>query len=123
MSASESPLAQTPSPPYYAVVFTSVRRDADPEGYESMAARMVELASSVEGFLGMESVRDASGVGITVSYWRSLEAVRAWGRHAEHLQAQAGGRTQWYESFRLRVCRVEEERVFPRGEPPSSGAA
>src|SRR5262245_35505861 len=95
-------LARTPQPPYYAVVFTSVRSAADPEGYAAMAQRMVELAVQQPGFLGVESARD-DDVGITVSYWESLEAVRAWGRHVEHRVAQAEGRSRWYEAFRLRV--------------------
>ena len=99
-------------PPYYAVIFTSRRTGADPAGYEAAAERMLELASQQPGYLGVESARGEDGVGITVSYWESLDAVRAWGRDAEHLVAQAGGRERWYEDFRLRVARVEEERSF-----------
>src|SRR5262252_4757323 len=107
-------LARTPEPPYYAVVFSSVRSGADAAGYAAMAERMVELAAAQPGFLGLESVRDADGRGITVSYWDSLQAIEAWGRHAEHRLAQAGGRAKWYEGFRLRVARVENDRVFRR---------
>ena|SRR5438105_1978107 len=114
MSAPQSPLAATPQPPYYAVVFTTVRTADDSEGYAEMATRMEELAAQQPGFLGIESARDAEGVGITVSYWASLESLRAWGRHAEHLIAQRFGREKWYERFRLRVCRVEAERGFER---------
>ena len=108
------PLARTPSPPYFAVLFTSVRTAADPEGYAVTAERMVELAAGRPGFLGIESARDANGVGITVSYWSSLDAIRAWREHAEHRLAQAGGRAKWYARFRLRVCRVEQEYGFPQ---------
>ena len=108
------PLARTPSPPYYAVVFTSVRTGADAGGYAVTAERMVELAAGRPGFLGIESVRDANGVGITVSYWTSLDAVRAWREDAEHRLAQAQGRAKWYARFRLRVCRVEQEYGFPQ---------
>jgi heme-degrading monooxygenase HmoA len=104
-------------PPYYAVIFTSIRREGD-EAYEETARHMLELAAEQPGFLGVESVRDASGVGITVSYWESLEAVRAWGRHLVHREAQARGRAEWYEQFRLRICRVEEERIFPTSTTP-----
>jgi heme-degrading monooxygenase HmoA len=104
--------APTPRPPYYAVVFSSRRTAADAEGYAVMATRMEELARQQPGFLGIESVRDADGCGITVSYWESLEAVRAWGRHVEHRVAQEQGRVKWYETFRLRICRVEHERLF-----------
>lgn len=114
MSDAAGLLARTPAPPYYAVVFTSVRTPADPAGYAEAAARMTELAARQPGYLGVESARGADGVGITVSYWASLEAVREWGRHAEHLLAQRAGREKWYECFRLRVCRVEADRAFER---------
>jgi heme-degrading monooxygenase HmoA len=103
-----SPLANTPEPPYFAVIFTSQRKPGD-EGYSAMAERMLELASQQAGFLGVESVRDADGVGITVSYWSSLESIRAWKSVSEHRAAQELGRSQWYEDYRVRVCRVERE--------------
>jgi heme-degrading monooxygenase HmoA len=105
--------ARTPEPPYYAVVFTSLRTAAD-AGYERMAERMGALAAEQPGFLGVESARGTDGVGITVSYWESLEAIRAWREHAEHRVAQAFGRGKWYEWFQLRVCRVEEAWGFQR---------
>ena len=102
-------IAVTPQPPYYAVIFTSLRGEVEGDGYGAMAERMVELATQQPGFLGVESVRDSSGLGITVSYWENLEAIAAWKQNAEHLVAQRLGREQWYEQFALRVCRVERE--------------
>ncbi len=105
-----------PPPPYYAVIFTS-RRDARPDdGYAETAARMEDLAREQPGFLGVESARGADGLGITVSYWATEDAVRQWGRHAEHLLAQRFGRERWYTWFALRVCRVERVRSFTRGD-------
>ena len=102
-------IAQTPEPPYYAVVFTSQRTATDEAGYELAAARMVELAAKQPGFLGVESVRDEHGVGITVSYWRDLESIRLWRDEAEHRAAQQDGRAKWYQRYRLRISRVEQE--------------
>ncbi|MFG1497929.1 antibiotic biosynthesis monooxygenase [Saccharospirillum sp. HFRX-1] len=98
--------ADTPKPPYYAVIFSSQLAD-DHAGYQSMAERMLHLAAQQPGFLGVESARD--DMGITVSYWSSLEAIRAWKQHAEHRQAQQQGRDQWYQDFRVRIARVERE--------------
>ena len=100
-------IAQTPKPPYYAVIFTSLRTDKDFGGYEAMALKMAELAAAQPGFLGMESVRD--GLGITVSYWDSLEAISAWKRNAEHRMAQKFGNAEWYAAFRVRICKVERD--------------
>ena len=102
-------LAATPSPPYYAVIFTSLRTEGD-NSYENMAVAMVELASAQPGFLGIESARD--GLGITVSYWESLEAIAAWQRNAAHLVAQGRGRAEWYQDYKVRVCRVERDYGF-----------
>lgn len=106
-----------PRPPYWAVIFTSTRTPRDAEGYGRAAERMLELAREQPGFLGVESARGADGVGITVSYWRSREAIEAWKRDAEHLRVQARGRAVWYADFDLRVARVEEARRFEAGAP------
>lgn len=104
---SNTPLASTPSPPYWAVIFTSERGDTDAEAYGRMAEAMTALARRQPGFLGVESVRDAAGVGITVSYWSSEEAIRAWKGVAQHRTAQQLGRERWYRDYVLRVARVE----------------
>lgn len=101
-----SPIASTPKPPYYAVIFTSLRKDGD-EGYAAMADRMVELASQQPGFLGIESVRE--NLGITVSYWDGLEAIKNWKANLEHQAAQKSGRERWYSSFKIRIAKVERE--------------
>jgi heme-degrading monooxygenase HmoA len=108
--------AKTPEPPYYAVIFTS-RRTAVDEGYGAVAQRMVELAAQQPGFLGVESVRGADGLGITVSYWASQEAIAAWKAHGEHRVAQSRGHARWYEHFETRVCRVERVSSGPRSSP------
>lgn len=99
-------LAHTPEPPYYAVIFTSQRVAGD-RGYGAMAERMLELAAQQPGFLGVESVRDASGTGITVSYWTSEDAIKNWKANAEHRIAQEAGRKTWYADYRLRIAKVE----------------
>ncbi|CAN5140825.1 antibiotic biosynthesis monooxygenase [soil metagenome] len=98
--------ARLPAPPYFAVVFSSTRADADP-AYNDTAARMEALAALQPGFLGIESCRDADGFGITVSYWRSEQDILAWKRNAEHAAAREKGRTSWYKQFELRIARVE----------------
>lgn len=111
-----SRLATTPEPPYYAAVFSSLRSEGDSPRYESMAARMLELAADQPGFLGVESVRDADGLGITVSYWQDREAIQKWQEHAEHQVAQELGRTRWYSDYRLRICLVEKESSTSRNQ-------
>lgn len=101
-----SQFATLPQPPYYAVIFSSQRTD-DESGYNAAADRMVELASQQEGFLGVETTRDDSGFGITVSYWASESAIVAWKAQIEHARVQALGKSKWYEHYELRVAKVE----------------
>lgn len=95
-------------PPYYAVIFSS-RKKNSAEGYEQMAQRMVELGSSMPGFLGIHSARDTEGFGITVSYWRTLDDIKNWKHNEEHMQAQKQGRSEWYDAYEIRICLVQHQ--------------
>jgi heme-degrading monooxygenase HmoA len=106
---SHATIASTPEPPYYAVIFTSLRTAVE-EGYAQTAERMLQLAGEQPGFLGVESAREE--VGITVSYWESPEAIRAWKAHAEHVLAREKGRRDWYRAYKTRVCKVERDYGF-----------
>jgi heme-degrading monooxygenase HmoA len=99
-------IANTPKPPYYAVIFTSYRTEGD-NGYDKAADRMVELAAQQPGFLGIESAREA--VGITVSYWSDIESIKNWKANAEHQVVQKSGRKLWYSSFKVRISKVERD--------------
>jgi heme-degrading monooxygenase HmoA len=102
-------ISQTPSIPYYAVIFTSVRTEGD-NGYAEMSDKMVALAVQQPGYLGHESARDE--IGITVSYWRSLDDIKAWKRNIEHMVAQRKGREIWYQTYKTRICKVEADYGF-----------
>jgi heme-degrading monooxygenase HmoA len=104
-------IAKTPQPPYYAVIFSSLRTEGD-NGYGATAARMEELARQQPGFLGIESAR--SGLGITVGYFRSLEDIAAWKKHVEHAEAQRRGRADWYAAYRVRIAKVERDYGFAK---------
>lgn len=99
-------IASTPEPPYYAVIFTSIRTEGD-NGYKEMAGQMVTLASEQPGFLGVESARDA--IGITVSYWADLDSIKKWKANLEHQTARRLGRQKWYSEFKVRVSKVERD--------------
>ena len=102
-------IAQTPAPPYYAVIFTSLRTTVE-EGYAVTADRMVELAEQQPGYLGHESARDT--LGITVSYWQSLEAIQQWKQQSAHQLAQQYGKQKWYTAYKTRICLVESDYGF-----------
>ncbi len=106
-----SEISKTPEPPYYAVIFTSIRT-ADDNGYAEMSERMDEMAKEQTGYLGIESARE--DLGITVSYWKDLESIRKWHENAEHQLAQMKGYEIWYKSFKVRICKVERDYEFER---------
>lgn len=112
-----------PEPPYVAVIFTSLRRADHDEEYAAAAARMLELAAGQPGFLGVDSARGADRFGITVSYWRDEESVRAWRRHAAHVPIQRAGRERWYERFAVHVALVERSYGFARAGGAGAGSA
>ena len=104
-------LVKTPNPPYYAVIFTS-KLTHETADYEETAELMERLAAMQEGFLGVESARNE--VGITVSYWESLEAIKKWKHQADHSMARKKGRSTWYSQYSLRICKVERAYDFEK---------
>ena len=96
-------------PPYYAVIFSTVMND-NLEGYAEAAERMEVLAKQQPGYLGIESARNT--IGITVSYWESLEAILQWKNNVEHTEVRNLGREKWYKQYQLRICKVEREYGF-----------
>ena len=97
-------------PSYYAVIFTSQRTEGE-NGYGKMAQAMEELASKQPGFLGIESARD-NELGITVSYWKSLEDIKRWKENSSHQVAQEKGKSDWYKNYKVRICKVERDYSF-----------
>ena len=102
-------ISNTPPPPYYAVIFSSVRT-ADNEGYSEMNVLMNELALEKDGFLGMENA--SSEIGISISYWNDLEAIKRWKNNLEHQEAQAEGQKRWYKHYKVRIAKVERDYEF-----------
>ncbi len=102
-------IANTLKTPYYAVIFTSIRIEGD-NGYEKMAKKMLEIVSKQEGFLGVESARE--DLGITVSYWSSLESIKKWKENILHQEAQKKGKEIWYKNYKVRIAKIEEDYEF-----------
>ncbi len=105
---------EKPSPPYYAVIFSSVRTDDD-EGYLQTVQHMMELGLKHPGCLGFESVNDG-GTGISVSYWKDRDSIKSWKQVADHITAQEMGRKKWYKSYTTRIAKVEREYSYEKME-------
>lgn len=102
-------IANTPQPPYYAVIFTSLRTEGDND-YAMTAEKMEELAEQQEGYLGVESARNE--LGITVSYWKDIESIKKWKLQVDHTEAREKGRSIWYKQFKVRIAKVERDYDF-----------
>lgn len=98
--------AETPKPPYYAVIFTAVRSGIN-DDYAATSKLMRKLAAEVDGYLGIETAGD--GEEITVSYWRDLKAIQEWRENTDHQIAKARGRKDWYKAYISRIALVERE--------------
>ncbi|MBV9017601.1 MAG: antibiotic biosynthesis monooxygenase [Alphaproteobacteria bacterium] len=106
-------IAQTPRPPYYAVVFTSINADVDHTEHTAMFQRMFQLAHTYPGFLGIEPARNADGTGVAVVYWKDQESIQAFARDPEHRVAKQKGREIWYSHYLIRICKVERDYGRP----------
>lgn len=104
-------IANTPEPPYYVVIFSSILTKED-ENYFIKGKELIELAQRQDGFLGIESARN--DIGITVSYWRDLDSIKKWKENTEHSLARKQGKREWYSEFKLRIARVERDYEFKK---------
>ena len=102
-------ISKTPPPPYYAVICTSIRTDND-KGYAATADKMLDLAKKQAGFLGFETARE--DIGISVSYWSDLDSIKSWKENMDHRLAQAKGKSDWYQSYRVRIAKVQRDYGF-----------
>ena len=89
-----------------AVIFIAQRTALDDEGFAAAATAMDALAARQVGYLGMDSVRGADDLGITVSYWASDADAKAWRDNPDHAAIRDAGRDRWYSSYSLHVAEV-----------------
>ena len=101
--------AGTPEPPYYAVIFTTMRVNDPNDGYAEMSERLEKMVCDQPGYIGMESVRKNNGYGITVCYWIDEASITNWKNNLEHQDAQEKGRADWYNNYFLRIAKVERD--------------
>ncbi len=100
------------NPPYYAVIFTSLKNEHEMNAYNEMSEKMLKLVAQQEGFLGHESYRNQDGSGVTISYWKTMENISNWKQNMEHFEAQRIGKEKWYASYRVRIAKIERDYGF-----------
>ena len=96
------------------ILFRSrIRPGVDVNSYLEHANAMYEIASKIPGFISSEDFTSADGERLAVITFRDDESLKRWREHAEHRAAQARGRTEYYETYKLQVCDLEREMSFP----------
>lgn len=104
-------IISTPPSPYYAVIFTSILDEHDPE-YFRMNDMLRQQAEKLDGFLGEDSARN--DYGISISYWKDLDSIQQWRQNADHQWAKQKGRKDFYKEYKIRIARVEREYDFKK---------
>jgi heme-degrading monooxygenase HmoA len=97
---------------YFVVLFSSDLNDIKDSNYHKFSHQMLKEVQHAPGFLGMESYREDSGKGVTISYWVSEKDIQNWKANAEHLIAQKYGKSKAYSRYSIRVCKIHREYHF-----------
>ena len=104
-------IISTPPTPYFAVIFTSILDEHDPE-YFRMNDMLRQQAEKLDGFLGEDSARN--DYGISISYWKDLDSIQQWRQNADHQWAKQKGRKDFYKEYKIRIARVERKYDFKK---------
>jgi|SRR5438105_3655257 heme-degrading monooxygenase HmoA len=96
------------------LIHTEMQPDSDRAAYDALNARMFEIVQTIPGFLGASGYASPDGQDIGMIRFESLEALRAWREHPEHLVAQQRGKSEFYASYRIEVCEVVRAYDFAR---------
>ncbi len=111
------------SEPRVVCIFRSTRTDRSGDEYEEWSNRMDRLVATMPGYIGHASFRDdASGRGVTISYFRSMAELVAWKQVPEHLEAQALGRSAFYTEYEIEVAEIVRRYEWTSLEEPGTGA-
>ena len=88
----------------YAVIFKATIKEFDDQ-YLEMAERMRDLAINEYGCTEFLACTEGDKE-IAISYWPSMEHIKAWRQNPEHKKAQALGKSKWYSSYQVQVTEI-----------------
>lgn len=91
----------------YAVIFRAEINALDAAYFET-ATKMRDLAMREYGCIEFFANTEGNSE-VAISYWPSLENIRAWKSNSEHQQAQALGKAKWYKSYQVQIVEVIKE--------------
>jgi len=96
------------------LIRTKVHPEADRAAYDALNAQMFALVQTMPGFIGAAGYSSSESEDVGVIRFESLEALRAWREHPDHLVAQQRGKSEFYASYTIEVCQVVRAYDFGR---------
>jgi heme-degrading monooxygenase HmoA len=105
----------------YAVIFEVVPKPERKQDYLDIAARLRPELEKIDGFISVERFQSLTDPGklLSLSFWRDEAAVIAWRSQARHHAAQAKGRAEIFDDYRIRVAQtVRDYSMTRRDEAP-----
>lgn len=105
-----------------AVIFEAWPRTDQYQRYLDLAAELRPLLADLEGFISIERFQSLSEPGklLSLSFWRDEDSIQHWRQLEQHRMAQAAGRTQVFEDYRLRIAHVlRDYSLTERSEAPA----
>lgn len=102
-------LADTPKPPYFALILTC-QVDIAHVAFEIMVDKMDDIAAHQKGFIGVE--KSYSEMDTHISYWRDLDSIEHWLQHPIYTRAQKMGEGVWFREYKVRIVEVKKEQSF-----------
>ena len=105
-----------------AVIFEAWPRTDQYQRYLDLAAEFRPLLADLEGFISIERFQSLSEPGklLSLSFWRDEDSIQRWRQLEQHRMAQAAGRTQVFEDYRLRIAHVlRDYSLTERSEAPA----
>ena len=98
---------------FYLVIFRSTRKLDDGQLYSQWDEKMENLVKTIDGYEHHFGFRDeTTRDGVTVAYFKSLEAISQWRQLDQHKMAQQLGRDSFYEEYSIQVCEVLRDYGF-----------
>lgn len=104
-----------------AVIFEVEPKDEKRAAYLESAANLRAHLEQMDGFISVERFQSLTNPGklLSLSFWRDEEAVAQWRALPVHRAAQAKGRDQMFQDYRLRVAGViRDYGLTDRAETP-----
>ena len=96
------------------LIRTKLHPEADRVAYDALNEQMYALVQTLPGFIAANAYASSDGEEVGVIRFASLDALRAWREHPEHVIAQHRGKTEFYASYTVEVCEVARAYDFTR---------